>query len=240
MTKNKPFTIVANWKMNGNNASSKDLTLAVSNFVESQKITSKIIVAPPSLYLKEVYNHKSNLVALAAQNCHDQVTGAYTGEISALMLKGIGCDYVILGHSERRSLFNEDDQFISRKAYQAIEFGLTPIICVGETMQQKEDEKAFEVISSQLSGSIPENANKTNCLIAYEPVWAIGSGLIPEESHISEMHKHIKNHSDMPVLYGGSVKSSNCVAIKSISNVDGLLVGGASLKKDEFCKIIAE
>ena len=176
-----------------------------------------------------------------------QPDGAYTGDISAPMLKEAGCAYVIVGHSERRSQHHESSGDVRKKAFRAIRSGLKPIICVGETLHERESGKAEATVVQQVMESLPEEADKGNFVLAYEPVWAIGSGQTPTLANIAEMHSQVTNAAakcigskpeHMRVLYGGSVKADNAAEILATEGVAGVLVGGASLKAEEFCKII--
>jgi triosephosphate isomerase len=180
---------------------------------------------------------------LGGQNCSRFLEGAYTGDVSASMLYDIGCQFCIVGHSERRTIFNETNNEISLKATNSLKNNIHPIICVGETLQQKKDKQTKEILSKQISESINEDSNNNNTIIAYEPIWAIGSGLIPSLDEIDEIHNFIKNeiqgYENYKILYGGSVKSANSKKILNLDNVDGLLIGGASLNVDEFKKILS-
>lgn len=233
--------VIGNWKMNGLLESSEVLVGAVV----AHKAACEVAVCPPFSLLFPVRQWLAgSTVHLGAQNCHSQESGAFTGDISAAQLKDMGCAYVIVGHSERRQLHGERDELVSAKAAAAIAHGLVPVICVGETLEEREASKALAVVEAQLRGSIPESAKTAQFLLAYEPVWAIGSGLAASEGDIASMHAHIITtvqamHGSAPrVLYGGSVKADNAPAILGIKGVGGVLVGGASLKAKEFCGII--
>lgn len=215
--------VIANWKMNGS------LELAESY---NKNVTSKncqIVVCPPFMLISALKGD----FAVGAQNCHFEQSGAYTGEISAQMLKTAGANYVILGHSERRQA-GETSNLIAKKAISAHEAGLKTIICVGEN----EGEKFETVVVEQLNASLPSCANIENTIIAYEPVWAIGSGKTPKAEQIIHAHKLIGKECGFNVIYGGSVKPENAGEIKNIDYVSGLLVGGASLNVEQFNKII--
>lgn len=186
-------------------------------------------------------------IHLGAQNCHHEEKGAFTGEVSTAMLADMGCRYVILGHSERRLYCGEANKLISQKAERALTQGLIPIICVGESLNQRETGIAQKTILEQLEQSIPISAFQSprGFLVAYEPIWAIGTGLTASQTDIEEMHTLIKAFvsqkqpsNPIPILYGGSVNGANAKAVLSYQNVDGVLVGGSSLKVDEFEQII--
>ncbi|MFM8215646.1 MAG: triose-phosphate isomerase [Pirellula sp.] len=242
--------IAGNWKMNLDRGRSLAL---VQGLVESLRNTSNVDVAvcPPSVYLGEMGKalHGSN-IGLGAQNAYSQPEGAYTGEVSCAMLKDVGCQYVILGHSERRAIFGETDQMVNEKLHAVLAAGLTPIVCVGETLEQREAGQTEQVVRSQCSGSLhgltDEQMLKT--VLAYEPVWAIGTGKTATPAQAEEVHHGIRtllanlfsNETSQKViiLYGGSVKADNALELLSEPNIDGALVGGASLKQDSFLGIV--
>jgi triosephosphate isomerase len=245
--------VVGNWKMYGNSAMAKALAASVArksgDFPEAG-----VVLCPPHVLLAQVGQWLAGAkAALGAQDCHSETEGAFTGDVSASMLKEAGCSYVIVGHSERRSAYCETDEMVRKKAKKAIKSGLCPIICVGETLEERVQGKAEEVVGRQVRGSIPDAAKatgdqKSNFVLAYEPVWAIGSGKIPTMDDIAQMHTYIVSVASkcvgcapevVAVLYGGSVKAANARDIMSVRGVAGVLVGGASLKEDEFCSIIA-
>lgn len=224
------FIIAANWKMNGEQEFARNYNVALKEFIASSTAQlPEIIILPPSPLL---YLMKGNY-KLGAQNCHAKDKGAFTGEISAGILKDVGCQYVLLGHSERREM-GEKCILVSEKAAAAHAAGLKTIICVGE----KEGEDFDSVVFEQLKNSIPSCADENNTVIAYEPVWAIGTGRTPTAEDIGKCHSKIKAKYNFSLLYGGSVKAANAGEISKISNVDGLLVGGASLDVDEFKTLI--
>ena len=227
--------IAGNWKMNG----SRDALKNMAQDLASVNSENKIILCVPFTML----DVKSDRVAIGAQDVSAHAHGAYTGEVSAKMIADTGAKYVIVGHSECRQYHGDTNSIVRQKAEQALANGLVPIICVGETMDEKQAGKTMAVIESGVRESIPTDVN-TDIIIAYEPRWAIGAGLTPTSTEIAEAHTLIaKTLSDMglagtPVLYGASVKGNNAAEIMSISNVDGVLVGGASLKSDDFIPII--
>ena len=191
---------------------------------------------------------KESKLALGAQDCHAEASGAFTGEISAPMLKDAGAAYVIVGHSERRTLLHETDALVRAKAEAALKAELTAIVCVGETRLEREGGRAIEVVTRQLKGSLPPGGAPETLVVAYEPVWAIGTGLTPTPDDVMEMHRAIRTllgeiYADagawMRILYGGSVKPANARELLGIANVDGALVGGASLKAKDFLAIAA-
>lgn len=235
-------TIVANFKMNG---SREFISTYFEHLVAATNNT--VVICPPFPYLDQVNQCLSQRsfanVYLGAQNCYGEVSGAFTGETSASMLADIGCQYVILGHSERRLLRSETSEVVRQKVFQAWQANLIPIICVGESLQQRQEGIAKQLISSQLKASIPEKISPQHAyLIAYEPIWAIGTGLTAIQNDIETMHQFIRSHpmgKNVPILYGGSVNGDNAQHILSYKNVDGVLVGGASLKIHEFNRIIS-
>lgn len=228
--------IAGNWKMNG----SHSLLKSMVSDLESIQTENIIIICPPFTML----NTGSDKVSIGAQDISTHDAGAFTGEISGKMIAESGAKYVIVGHSERRMYHAETNEIVAQKAKNAIENNLIPIICIGETISEKEDGKTLEIIESGLRGSIPSGASKDNIIIAYEPRWAIGAGLTPTSEEISEAHDLIAkilesmNLAGTPILYGASVNGGNAREIMSISNVDGVLVGGAALKSENFIPII--
>lgn len=219
---------------------------ALVGAIGSAPLGVDICVCPPYPYLGLVGAEKGAGVVLGAQDCSPKDNGAFTGEISAAMLKDVGCDYVILGHSERRQYHGETDALISEKAKKAHAQGIITIICVGETEGQRNAGIQNEIVISQLAGSVSDTANAGNLVIAYEPVWAIGTGKTATLDDIKDMHAVIRhflqekldNSDAIRILYGGSVKADNAKEILCVENVDGALVGGASLKADQFLAIV--
>ncbi|MDR6820144.1 triosephosphate isomerase [Neorhizobium sp. 2083] len=238
--------IAGNWKMNGLASSLAEIA-ALKGLTGTA--TCDIVVCPPfTLIEKAVAESRGSAILVGAQDCHAQSTGAYTGDVSADMLAEIGAHFVILGHSERRSAYREADAAVAAKATAAHKAGLTSIVCLGETREEREDGRAIDVVRAQLEGSVPEGATSSNTTIAYEPVWAIGTGLVPTIEQIEETHAAIRQALEgrmgydgrhVRILYGGSVKASNAAAIFAVPNVEGALVGGASLKASEFAGIIS-
>lgn len=203
------------------------------------------LVCPPYLHIAPVETELTQAVGIGGQDCSSYSDGAYTGDVSAKMLKDLGCDYVILGHSERRQHFEESDGLIAEKASLAHREGLITIICVGETEQQREQGTQEEVVAEQLRDSLPGHVTPNNTVIAYEPVWAIGTGKTASADDVAAMHGFIRkklgetleNAQDFRILYGGSVKPGNAGELMALENVDGALIGGASLKADDFLGI---
>jgi len=251
MKKRRPL-IAGNWKMNGN----KDLTASLAGGLSLHYIQYKgddkrpfdMLICPPYPYIPlavEISGDSGLLVG--AQDCSRTTNGAHTGDVSASMLKEIGASWVILGHSERRSDHAESSTLVREKAKLAIDTGLNVIICVGETEAQKDAGETLEIIKGQLVGSLPENATHKNTVIAYEPVWAIGTGKVPTLADIAQVHTFIRSlladicgqesADKFRILYGGSVKPSNASSILNVDNVDGALVGGSSLKVEDFWDI---
>lgn len=231
-----------NWKMNGTAPSLAELAQ-----LETPENIDVLICPPATLVARAV--EKARKVAIGGQDCHTAVSGAHTGDVSAEMLVEAGATYVITGHSERRTDHGETDATVAAKSTAAWNNGLVAVICIGETLAEREDGKTLDVIATQLAGSIPEGANGANTVIAYEPVWAIGTGLVPSLEQIAEVHDFIRAEltnrfgadtaEGIRLLYGGSVKPGNATEIFGTSNVDGALVGGASLKAADFNGIIS-
>ena len=235
---------IANWKMNGQKDSYK-LVKSISNYCQKMKRkTSKVVICPPFTLLSELIK-KEKKIKFGGQDCHYKSEGAYTGSISANMLKTINCQYVILGHSERRIYQKETSQELNLKIQSAIKSNLTVIYCIGEKLE--EIKKRNIILKKQLS-SLPKKIDPKKIIIAYEPVWAIGTGKVPSLDDINKIHvkiRHILSNlvslrfsKHVSILYGGSVNAVNSVDILNLDHVDGALVGGASLKSKEFCKII--
>ena len=218
--------IVANWKMNGD----ERLCDEIIDISKNRWNKSAIVVCPPSPLL---FKFNACNFSLGAQNCGHKASGAFTGEISPQLLRTIGCSHVILGHSERRQLFGETDERIFEKYLAAIAANLTPIICIGENSQ--EDYRV--VLNNQISKFLSDQ-NISQAIFAYEPIWSIGTGVIPSIEKISEVTSFVKNLTGTKVIYGGSVNDENISEILKISSLDGVLVGGASLKPKEFASMI--
>jgi triosephosphate isomerase len=237
--------VAGNWKMNGLRSSAAEFTRIVEG---AQKLTAvELMICPPAtLLVLFAAAAKGTPVLIGAQDCHAEPSGAFTGDLSAEMLKDAGASAVIVGHSERRSYHRETDADVRAKALAARRAGLCAIVCVGETRAEREHGRALAVVGTQLDGSVPDGATADNLVVAYEPVWAIGSGLTPTPSDVAEMHAFVRQRlgsrlgeegQGIRILYGGSVKPSNAKELLHVANVDGALVGGASLKADEFLAI---
>jgi triosephosphate isomerase (TIM) len=242
MTERKRL-VAGNWKMNGLAADGPALARAVAERARGEH-RCDLLVCPPATLLAAVGAALAGgAVALGGQDCHAEPKGAFTGDVSAEMLKDAGCSYVILGHSERRHGHGESDAIVRGKVAAAWRAGLVAILCVGETRAEREAGRAVEVVAGQLAGSLPANgadgANAERLVVAYEPVWAIGAGLTPTTADIAAMHGTIRGRipPGARILYGGSVNPANASEILALSEVDGALVGGASLKADDFWAI---
>jgi triosephosphate isomerase len=232
-----------NWKMNGSQAALSEVT-ALS---EAAKGAAEVVICPPATLISAASALHSG-VRIGGQDCHAAASGAHTGDLSAQMLADAGASCVILGHSERRSDHGETDADVREKTKAAWEAGLMVILCVGETLDQREAANTLDIIGGQLAGSVPDAATGHNLVIAYEPVWAIGTGKVPTTDQIGEVHDFIRARLErrfgagvgrsVRILYGGSVKPGNAADIFTVSNVDGALVGGASLKAQDFEPII--
>lgn len=238
--------IAANWKMNGLLDDSIRLVTGISDYLEQNKIlAADILICPPFPLISPIKPFcKANNLYLGSQDCHSELKGAHTGDTSPDLLSDLGCSHVILGHSERRANHSESNEIINKKVQNAINCQLIPIICIGETQDQRSSNQTQKVLKEQIIGSIPSSAALKDIIVAYEPVWAIGTGLTPSMEQICDAHAYICETlssigiKDTPILYGGSVKSSNSREILSLDGVDGALVGGASLILDDFLKII--
>ncbi|MEQ9332673.1 triose-phosphate isomerase [Thalassobaculum sp.] len=237
--------IAGNWKMNLNREAATHLAQELAGAVGAAA-AFEMAVCPPAPYLVPVAEVLGgSLVALGAQDCHAAASGAHTGDVSAAMLHDVGCTYVIVGHSERRADHGETDEQVRAKAAAARAAGLVPIVCVGETEAQRDAGTTLDVVGRQIAGSIPDGLDGATLVVAYEPVWAIGTGRTPTVDDVAAVHAHIRKTlsartADAPgvrILYGGSVKPSNAVELLAVANVDGALVGGASLKAADFLAI---
>ena len=235
-----------NWKMNGTSASLAEIDALVAACPAPE---IDILICPPATLLSRMAAQtKDSAIGIGGQTCHVAAKGAHTGDISADMLVDAGASAVILGHSERRTDHSEDDASVRAQAQAAVAAGLRAIICIGETEAQRDDGVTLDVIAKQLAGSIPDDATAEALVVAYEPVWAIGTGKVPTLEQIAEVHDFIRAElstrfgesiaNATPLLYGGSVKPANAADIFAVTNVDGALVGGASLKAQDFLGII--
>lgn len=232
-----------NWKMNGDLAALAQLD-ALAGSVDGN---CQVVICPPALLIHPMSSKSVPGIQVGGQDCHAKASGAHTGDLAAAQLRDAGATHVILGHSERRADHGETDANVSAKAVAAHQAGLVTIICVGETEGQRDGGDTLQVISQQLAASVPDCATADNTVIAYEPVWAIGTGRTPTDDQIAEVHARIRadlserfsDGADMALLYGGSVKAGNAVQIFAIADVNGALVGGASLKAEDFAPIVA-
>jgi triosephosphate isomerase len=245
----KPF-IAGNWKLNNTINEAVELVGVLKKSVADID-NIDIVIAPPFTALTILATKLAGCnIKLSGQNCYPKAAGAFTGEISAELLKDVGCEYVILGHSERRQLFNESDEFINQKMKAALNAGLSAILCVGETLDERDNEQMFDVLTAQLqaglSGLTPEQMQQV--IIAYEPVWAIGTGKTASKEEAQDVHSFIrgllqgiidqKTALATRIIYGGSVKPDNVDGLMAQDDIDGTLVGGASLKAEDFERII--
>ena len=240
--------IAGNWKMNGLKAAVAefDAMLAGSGAVDGR---ADLLVCPPATLIASFAERaKGKSVAVGAQDCHMNASGAHTGDISAEMLKDAGATSIIVGHSERRADHGESDAVVRQKAEAVWRASLTAIVCIGETRAQRDAGKTLDVCGTQLKGSLPDGATATSLVVAYEPVWAIGTGLTPTVADVEQVHRFVREKltdrfkaegGRMRILYGGSVKPSNANELMAVANVNGALVGGASLKAADFLAIAA-
>jgi triosephosphate isomerase len=245
----RPRPLVAgNWKMNGLRASTKILEDVAAGYTPGLKGKVELLVCPPATLIRHFARAAlGSLVAIGGQDCHAKESGAFTGDLSAEMLADAGATHVIVGHSERRQYHQEKDAEVCAKAAAAHRAGLKAVVCVGETQGEREAGKTLNVVRRQLRGSVPEASNAANLVIAYEPVWAIGTGLTPTPADVAEVHALVRDElrrivgkadqGAVRVLYGGSVKPSNAKELLAVENVDGALVGGASLVAADFLAI---
>ncbi|HEX3753652.1 MAG TPA: triose-phosphate isomerase [Rhizomicrobium sp.] len=237
--------VAGNWKMNGLGADLAELAAVRTGLAG---VVCDVLVCPPATLIYRAIAEARDAFAIGGQNCHSEASGAFTGEVSAAMLKDAGAAWVILGHSERRHYNAETDTMVAAKAGAAWRSGLKTIICVGETLAQRDAGQAHGVCHSQITGSVPKEAMAANTVVAYEPIWAIGTGRTPSSDDIVAMHRHIRKclveqlgaaGKDVLILYGGSVKAANAPEILALPEVGGALVGGASLKAADFLPIAA-
>lgn len=240
--------LAGNWKMNGVAASLSELTAIIEEAGRFPEL-ELVVCLPATLISRAQALVPDAGVAIGGQDCHFEASGAHTGDISADMLVDAGATHVIVGHSERRADHGESSATVARKAEAAWASGLKAIICVGETRAEREAGETLDVLSAQIKASVPAEANGKTTLVAYEPVWAIGTGLTPTAEDVGVAHAHIREElvrklgdaaGTIPLLYGGSVKSSNAAGLMAVDDVDGALVGGASLKAADFLAIAAE
>lgn len=239
-------TIAGNWKMNMNYGDAKALYDAV--LTSELPIDRRVIVAPPYVYLSEFSNKRNSKVFLSAQNCSSHRNGAYTGEVSAEMLASLNVEYCLVGHSERRTYFHEKEADFKLKIQQLLENNIIPVYCVGETLEERLEGKALHVVKNQIQNALFEFENIDEIILAYEPVWAIGTGHTATSEQAQEMHAFIRDlisknfgeqtANNISILYGGSVKSSNAAELFAQNDIDGGLIGGASLDVESFLEIV--
>ena len=243
--------VAGNWKMNGTKAQIKEARALVKILSGKSRYRCETMICPPATLLSRLAQMRTTLkagrkLALGGQDCHAAVSGAHTGDVSAEMLKDAGASAVILGHSERRSDHEETDKQVKAKVEAAHRAGLTAIMCVGESLKQRKSGDTLKVVGKQLRSSLPDGCTPDNLVVAYEPVWAIGSGLTPSVAQVAEVHLALRKAlvrrfgdagAQMRILYGGSVKPANIDQLMGMSDIDGVLVGGASLDPEGFGRI---
>ncbi|MBN9586313.1 MAG: triose-phosphate isomerase [Afipia sp. 62-7] len=248
MTDTRRPLIAGNWKMNGLKASMSELAAIWQGAGDVSKKADLLICPPATLLFTAAGLVTGSQVAIGAQDCHPAASGAHTGDISAEMIADTGASHVIVGHSERRADHGDSDAVVRSKAEAAWRAKLVAIVCVGETQAERDAGQALEVVGRQLAGSVPDGATAANLIVAYEPVWAIGTGRTPTAKDVEEVHGFIRaklkerfsqQGDGIRILYGGSVKPSNAAELMAVPNVDGALVGGASLKAVDFLAIAA-
>ena len=235
--------VAGNWKMFGD----KNMISEIKKIDQHcNEVRCEVAICPPFPLILSAYEQTKN-IQIGAQNCHTDINGAHTGEVSAEMLTEVGAQLIIVGHSERRQDNYESNDIVKLKSEAVHRAGATAVVCIGETLKERETDKTLSVLQEQMLNSLPKNVNPLNTVVAYEPVWAIGTGLVPEIDQIRAAHSFIRGFlastygaeaHNVKILYGGSVKGSNAKKIFSISNVNGALVGGASLKSNDFIEII--
>lgn len=240
--------VAGNWKMNGMAAALSEAEAMAKGLAAAPGVADVLICPPATLVARLAAAVRGSPIGVGGQDCHAKASGAHTGDTSAEMLKDAGAIAVIVGHSERRADHGEDDVTVRAKCLAAHRAGLTAIVCVGETATQRQAGQTLAVVGGQLAGSLPDGCRAPDTIVAYEPVWAIGTGLTPTAGDVAEVHAAIREAlskrfggegSRMRILYGGSVKASNAGELMAVANVNGALVGGASLKAADFLGIIA-
>ena len=240
--------VAGNWKMNAPSGYRAEATKVLAAIAAKPAGCDVLICPPATLIIELAIKFHGSAIATGGQDCHANPSGAHTGDISAEMLAAAGARYVIVGHSERRADHAETDAIVRAKALAAHRAGLIAIVCVGETIGQRKAGQTVAIVATQLAGSVPDGATAANTIVAYEPVWAIGTGLTPTAADVAEVHGALRaqltqrfatNGTMMRLLYGGSVKPSNAAELMAVANVNGALAGGASLKADDFLGIIA-
>ena len=238
--------VAGNWKMNGNKAALAEIREMIAAAASLPGSVELAVCPPATLAGLAADLLRGSRLALGGQDCHSEPKGAFTGDLSAEMWADLGAAYVILGHSERRQFHSETDAGVAAKASAAIRARLAPIICLGESLSERQAGRTLEVVARQLAGSVPEDAARAACVLAYEPIWAIGTGLTPTLAQVGDVHAALRQGlrqrfgdagERIRLLYGGSVKPDNARELMHVANVDGALVGGASLKSKDFLAI---
>lgn len=242
----KPL-IAGNWKMNGSRGALSELAAMADELRATQSGGIEVLICPPSILISQAAAAGEGVIAIGGQDAHTKASGAHTGDVSAEMLRDAGASHVILGHSERRTDHGEASELVAAKAEAAWAASLVAVICIGETESEKNAGRTLDVLGDQIRRSLPAGTTATNTVVAYEPVWAIGTGRTPTAKEVGETHAFIRRElaerfgadvaASMRVLYGGSVKPSNAAELLSLDDVDGALVGGASLKAADFLPI---
>jgi triosephosphate isomerase len=245
MTTIRPLA-AGNWKMNGLNPALAEISAIAFAVAAGNAGGAEVLICPPATLIAGAVAASGGQIAIGGQDCHANPSGAHTGDIAAEMLKDSGATYVIVGHSERRADHGESDETVRAKAEGALRAGLKVIVCVGETRDQREAGQTLAIVGAQVSGSLPHGSTAANLVLAYEPVWAIGTGLTPTVEDVAEVHGFIRHElidllpqegEKVRILYGGSVKPSNAAELMGVDNVNGALVGGASLTAKDFLGI---
>ena len=240
--------IAGNWKMNGLRSSLEEIVAIAAGVTPAKENVEALICVPATLLMQAAGQVRESALKIGGETCHINESGAHTGDVSAEMLADAGASYVIVGHSERRADHGETSEIVAAQAAAALRAGLTPIICVGETAAERDSGKAIEVVTNMLRDSLPPGAAANRLVIAYEPVWAIGTGNVATVEAVDEMHNALRSSlADMfgadadliPILYGGSMKPGNAADLLAVKNVNGGLIGGASLKAADFLAIYA-
>lgn len=246
----RKYLIAANWKMNLNKTEAISLVKEIDKETNPLNSNVDVTICSPFIHIPELIDYLMySAISVGAQNCNENEKGAFTGEISAEMIKSYGCEYVIIGHSERRQLYNEKNELINEKVKIALKNDLKVIVCIGESLDERKSDKTNIILNTQLKESLIGITSDLieNVIIAYEPIWAIGTGITPTLSEINETHNAIRNYLieifggkgiNTPILYGGSLNDKNASDILKIKEVNGGLIGGASLKSDSFVKIV--
>ncbi|MBY0244480.1 MAG: triose-phosphate isomerase [Sphingobacteriaceae bacterium] len=243
--------IAGNWKMNLTHSEGISLFSEIVNMVKDEKNGNQtVVICPPFIHINSLVQLSNGIVKIGAQNCHEALNGAFTGEISAKMIQSTGAEFVIIGHSERRQYFNESDELLTKKTISALQNNLTPLFCIGESLEQRNNGTYFEVLKNQLKALTAhlDATDFTKVVIAYEPIWAIGTGLTASAAQAQEVHAFIRSTlaeaygeeiaNQTSILYGGSCNAQNAAELFAQKDIDGGLIGGASLKSRDFTDIV--